>query len=366
MMQRHDYIAGMTDKIAPPAFLVDLLNARSPSGYETEAQAVVDQYVQPKADTYRKDSLGNRIASLEPKGGPTLLLTGHMDELGLIITYVDDKGFLYFDTVGGIDLTTISGRRVSIMTANGVVKGVTGRRAIHLLSAEERKKIPEKHNLWIDIAAKDKEDALKRVQIGDVAVYDQSFELMSGTVGIARAFDNKAGCYVVCETLRRLADQRDALTAGVISVATSQEEIGCRGARAVAGGVKADFAIAVDVGHATDHPECDNRRFGEFKLGSGPIITRGANISPVMFSKLVEVARAEGIPYQVEADPRPTSTDGRELQMAPGGLSTAVVSVPLRYMHTPSEIVDLQDIENTVRLLVAYAKALQPGDNAVW
>jgi tetrahedral aminopeptidase len=350
-----------------PAFLVDLLNARSPSGYEAEAQAVIDRHVQPAADAYRKDALGNRIATVNGRdGGPTLLMTGHMDELGLIITYVDDKGFLYFDTVGGIDLTTISGRRVSIMTRNGVIKGVTGRRAIHLLDADERKKIPEKHNLWIDIGAKDKKAALDKVRIGDVAVYDQAFELFSGSIGVARAFDNKAGCFVVCEALCRLSADREGLEATVVSVATSQEEIGCRGARAVAGGVKADFAIAVDVGHATDHPECDNRRFGEFKLGGGPIITRGANVSPVMFEKLVSVAEASGIPFQIEAEPRPTATDGRELQMAPGGLPTAVVSVPLRYMHTPSEVVDLGDIENTVRLLVAYARSLRPGDCGDW
>jgi endoglucanase len=356
----------MNDTLTPSPFLVDLLNARSPSGYEAEAQAVIDQHVQPAADVYSKDALGNRIATVKGSGGPTLLMTGHMDELGLIITYVDDKGFLYFDTVGGIDLTTISGRRVSILTRNGVVKGVTGRRAIHLLDADERKKIPEKHNLWIDIGAGGKQAALEKVAIGDVAVYDQAFELFSGSVGVARAFDNKAGCFVVCETLRRLAAERDGLAATVVAVATSQEEIGCRGARAVAGGVKADFAIAVDVGHATDHPECDNRRFGEFKLGGGPIITRGANVSPVMFDKLTALAREQGIPFQVEAEPRPTATDGRELQMGPGGVATAVVSVPLRYMHTPSEVVDLKDIENAVRLLVAYARALQPGDSGEW
>lgn len=349
-----------------PQFLVDLLNARSPSGFETEAQAVVDQYVGPAADEYRKDALGNRIASINSGNGPTLMMTGHMDELGLIITYVDDQGFLFFDTVGGVDLNTISGRRVSIITRNGVIKGITGRRAIHLLNQEERKKIPEKQNLWIDIGAKDKEDALKKVEIGDIAVYDQSFELFNGSLGVARAFDNKSGCYVVCETLRRLSEDREGLQAHVVAVATSQEEIGCRGARAVAGGMKADFAIAVDVGHATDHPECDNRRFGETKLGGGPIITRGANASPVMVNRLLDVAKAENISYQIEADPRPTGTDGRELQMAPGGLATAVVSIPLRYMHTPSEIVDLQDIENTVRLLVAYAKSLKAGETGEW
>jgi endoglucanase len=348
-------------------FLVDLLNARSPSGYEMEAQAVVDRHVGSVADSYRKDGIGNRIATVKGSAeGPTLMMTGHMDELGLIIHYVDDKGFLYFDTVGGIDLSTISGRRVSILTRNGVVKGVTGRRAIHLLNDEERKKLPEKHNLWIDIGVKSKKEALEKVRIGDVAVYDQAFELFSGSIGVARAFDNKSGCFVVCEALRRLAAEREGLQATVVSVATTQEEIGCRGARAVAGGVKADFAIAVDVGHATDHPECDNRRFGENILGNGPIITRGANVSPLMFERLVAIAEKEGIPFQIEADPRPTATDGRELQMGPGGVPTAVVSVPLRYMHTPSEVVDLKDIENTVRLLVAFARSLEDSETGEW
>lgn len=356
----------METVFTPPQFLVELLDARSPSGYEAEAQTVVDRHMQPVASQYQKDALGNRIATLKGTGGPTVLMAGHMDELGLIITYVDDKGFLYFKNVGGIDVTTISGRRVSIITRSGIVKGVTGRRAIHLLSAEERKKVPEQHNLWIDIGARDKADALSRVRIGDVAIYDQSFELIRGTIGVARAFDNKAGCYVVMETLRRLAVQSSPPAATIVSVATSQEEIGCRGARAVAGGTQADFAIAVDVGHATDHPESDNRRFGEFKLGGGPIITRGANISPVIFDRLVEVAEKEGIPFQIEADPAPTGTDGRELQMAPGGLATAVVSIPLRYMHTPSEIVDLMDIEQTIRLLVAYTNSLKPGETGEW
>jgi endoglucanase len=357
----------MSNEFTIPPFLKALLEARSPSGYEAEAQAVVDAYVQASADTYQKDAVGNRIARINGSpDGPVLMMTGHMDELGLLITYVDSKGFLYFETVGGIDLTTISGRRVEILTRNGTVMGVTGRRAIHLLDPEERKKIPKKHNLWIDIGAKDQKDALSKVRIGDVAVYNQAYEPLTGSIGIGRAFDNKSGCYAVCEALRRLATDRENLSATVVSVATSQEEIGCRGARAVAGAVQADFAIAVDVGHATDHPECDNRRFGENKLGGGPIITRGPNANPVMFDKLVELAEQANIPYQIEADPRPTSTDGRELQMGLGGVPTAVISIPLRYMHTPSEVVDLQDIENTVRLLVAFAKSLRPGDSGKW
>lgn len=349
-----------------PAFLQDLLTARSPSGFEHEAQAVVDRYVADAADDYQKDPLGQRIAILNPEGKPSVLLAGHMDELGLIITYVDANGFLYFDTVGGIDLNTIAGRRIEILTKNGVVKGITGKRAIHLLSAEERKKTPEKENLWIDIGAKDKADALSRVSIGDVGVYDQGFELFNGSIGAARAFDNKAGCYTVCEALRRLSKDREGLAAKVISVATAQEEIGCRGARTVANRMAPDFAIAVDVGHATDHPECDQKKFGEFKLGGGPIITRGANISPIVFDRLVACAKELGIPYQIEADPRPTGTDGRELQMGNGGVATGVVSIPLRYMHTASEIVDLQDIERVVQLLVAFVKSLKADDVNVW
>jgi putative aminopeptidase FrvX len=352
----------------PPQFLTDLLNARSPSGYEMEAQAVLDRYMDNVSSRYEKDALGNRIAYLEgtDAAAPTLMMTGHMDELGLLIRHVDENGYLYFDTVGGIDLSTISGRRVSILTKNGPVRGVTGRRAIHLMTLEERKKLPEKHNLWIDIGAKDKADALSRVRIGDPAVYDHALDQLNDQLIIGRALDNKVGCYVVCEVLRRIATSTERAAASLVSVATAQEEIGCRGARAVAGGVEADFAIAVDVTHATDHPECDNRRFGECKLGGGPSLTRGPNVAPHLFEALVEVAQAEGIPFQIEADARPTGTDGRELQMAPGGLATAVVSVPLRYMHTPSEIVALDDIEHTVRLLSAYARSLRPGDTGIW
>lgn len=349
-----------------PEFLLDLLEARSPSGYEAEAQTVVDRYIADVADLYERDPLGQRIATVNPEGQPSVLLAGHMDELGFILTYVDEKGFLYFDTVGGIDLNTIAGRRVSIMTKNGVVIGVTGKRAIHLLTVEERKKVPEKENLWIDIGAQDKADALSLVSIGDVAVYTDAFQFVRGSVATARAFDDKSGCYAIMETLRRIAAKRDGLEAQLIAVATTQEEIGCRGARTVANRIQPDFAIAVDVGHATDHPECDNKKFGEFKLGGGPIITRGANISPLVLERLVSCAQTLGIPYQVEAEPRPTGTDGRELQMGGGGVATGVVSIPLRYMHTASEIVDLEDIERTVQLLEAFTRSLKTDDVNVW
>ncbi len=352
-----------------PAFLAELLHARSPSGYETEAQAVFDRHVKPAADTYANDALGNRIATLNPHGDPVLMLAGHMDELGLIITYVNKDGFIYFDTIGGHDRTVISGRRVIIQTANGTVKGVTGKRAIHLMDEADRKKVPEIHEIWIDIGAHSKKSALERVAIGDVATYDHEFELIQGSIGAARAFDNKVGAYIVGETLIRLAAEKDrkkTLTAKVVAVATSQEEIGVRGATAAAYAVNPHIALAVDVGHATDHPDCDNRKYGETKLGGGPIICRGANINPKVWQKLVAAAKKLKIPYQFEADPRPTGTDARAIQVGRGGIATGLVSIPLRYMHTPSEVVDLEDVERCVKLFVEFAKGLQKGDYAHW
>lgn len=349
-----------------PAFLAELLHARSPSGYEAEAQAVFDRHVKPAADAYANDALGNRLATLNPAGDPVLMLAGHMDELGLLITYVNKDGYLYFATIGGHDRTVISGRRVIIQTAKGPVKGVTGKRAVHLMDEADRKKVPEIHEIWIDIGAKSKKDALARVAIGDVATYDHELELINGSIGTARAFDNKVGAYIVGETLIRLAQDRKKLAAKVVSVATSQEEIGTRGATTSAHLVNPHIAVAIDVGHATDHPDCDNRKFGETKLGGGPIICRGPNINPKIYQRLVAAAKAAKVPFQLEADPRPTGTDARAIQMARGGVATGLLSIPLRYMHTPSELVDLEDVERCVKLLVAFAKALDKGDYAHW
>ena len=349
-----------------PTFLTELLHARSPSGYESEAQAVFDYHVKPAADAYAMDALGNRIATLNPSGDPVLMLAGHMDELGLIITYVNKDGYIYFDTIGGHDRTVISGRRVIIQTANGPVKGVTGKRAVHLMDEGDRKKVPEIHEIWIDIGAKSKKEALERVAIGDAATYDHEFELFHGSIGAARAFDNKVGAYVVGEVLIRLAKEKKKLAAKVVSVATSQEEIGVRGATTAAYAVNPHIAIAIDVGHATDHPDCDNRKFGETKLGGGPILCRGANINPKVYQRLLAAAKKGKIPHQFDADPRPTGTDARAIQMGRGGVATGLISIPLRYMHTPSEVVDLEDVERCVKLLVEFAKGLEKGDYAHW
>lgn len=349
-----------------PAFLAELLEARSPSGAEHEAQAVFDAHVRPVADTYENDPMGNRIATLNTSGDPILMLAGHIDELGLQVSYVNKDGYIYFNAIGGHDRVMIPGRRVVIATKNGPVLGVTGKRAIHLMDDADRKKVPEIHEMWIDIGAKTKAEALARVRIGDVATYQPGFELLHGTIGVARAFDDKVGAYVVGEVLRRLAPHKKKLAARVVAVATAQEEIGVRGATTAAYSVAPHLAVAVDVGHATDHPDCDQRKFGETKLGGGPIICRGPNINPFIFDRLVECAEKAGVPYQLEADPRPTGTDARAIQMGRGGVATGLVSIPLRYMHTPSELVDLADVEQTVRLLVAFSLSLQKGEHGRW
>lgn len=350
--------------IAP--FLKDLLIARSPSGYEQEAHEVLERHVKPQADEYYSDSMGNRIAVIQPKAKTTLMFAGHMDELGLQVKYVDDAGYIYFNTLGGHDTTIISGRRVEILTKNGTVKGVTGKRAIHLMTPEQRKKAPEIHDIWIDIGATSQKEALEKCAIGDAVVYDHGLDQLSETVWASRAFDDKTGCYVVCEALNRLSKGKKKPSVKVAAVATAQEEVGCRGAIITAEALRPDFAVAVDVAHATDHPDCDPRKHGSTRLGGGPILYRGPNIHPWLFDQLVLCAEEAKIPYQVVAGSLPLGNDSRSIQIAGKGVATACVGIPLRYMHTPSELVDLVDLENCVELLRLLALHLDAKDSPNW
>ena len=344
--------------VKPPPFLKDLLKARSPSGYEEEAREIVRSRMEKIADRFIIDNLGSCHATLGEKGSPTLMLAGHIDELGLIIKHISDKGFLYFDAIGGHDRSMISGRRVDILTKKGIVRGVTGKRAIHLMSPEDRKRVPEFHQMWIDIGASTREEALDRVMIGDAAVYDHGFEMLGDSLAISRAFDDKSGAYAVNEALLRLAKGTKP-SCQVVAVSTAQEEIGTRGAISSAYLANPDVALVVDVSHATDHPDADHRKYGRFTLGGGPILTRGPNVHPGVFQRLVECAKAEKMEVQIEADPRPTGTDARAIQVARKGIPTGLIGIPLRYMHTPSEVIDLNDLEDVVQLMVAFARSLK-------
>ena len=343
-------------------FLTELLKTRSPTGMETEAANVIEKYVRPCADSFSRDVLGNRIAVIG-SGSRKLMYAGHIDEIGFQVSYIDKDGFIFFQQLGGHDNVMISGRSVWILTDKGPVPGVTGKRAIHLMDAKERKEVPEIYGVWIDIGANSREEAEKLVQIGDAVVYDTIVHKLAGTRCAARAFDDRAGCYCAFEVIRRLSKLAAKPEYRLVSVATTQEEIGTRGAWTSAFAVNPDVAIAIDVEHATDFPNCDKRRFGYVKLGGGPVISRGPNINPKVFNRLVECAEREGIRYQVGAESRPTGTDARVLQTTRGGVATGLIGIPLRYMHTPAEVADLADIADCVKLLEAFALSLKNTDD---
>lgn len=352
----------MGERFEMDEFLLELLRSRSPTGTEHEAGGIVERYMKGFADWVKPDVLGNRIASLG-NGEKTLMYAGHMDEIGFIVSYIDDDGFIFFQQLGGHDNVMLSGRRVVIMTAKGNVYGVTGKRAVHLMDAKERKEVPETHQVWIDIGAKSAEEARAAVRIGDPIVYDTTMHALNNRRCAARAFDDRAGCYCVFEAMRRIAKSALKPEYRLVSVATTQEEIGTRGAWTSAYAVNPDVAVAVDVEHATDFPSCDKRKFGSIKLGAGPVISRGPNMNPKVFERLVECAEALGISYQINAESRPTGTDARVLQTTRGGVATGLIGIPLRYMHTPSEVADLEDIENSVRLLESFALSLKNSDD---
>jgi len=336
-------------------FLVDLLKAPSPSGYEGPVRAVWKDAVKKYADRVEVDVHGNTIGIHNEAGGPKIMFAGHADELGFQIVYIDDQGYLYFDTIGGFDLQLVPGRKVHIHTAQGPVLGVLGKKPIHLMKAADRTKVPDKQDLWIDIGAAGADEARQRVAIGDPATYEANFEELHNGLVVSRGIDNKAGAWVVAEALRRVSRAKRKGCAAVYAVATVQEEVGLRGAKTSAYGVDPLVGIAVDVTWATDHPDMDKRQVGECKLGGGPVITRGANINPVVFERLVQVAQKKKIPHQIQAEPGGTGTDANAIQLSRAGVATGLVSVPQRYMHTPVEIASLADLDHAARLLAEFA-----------
>ena len=340
-------------------FLKTLLSTPGPSGNEGAPAKIWREEAGSFAEVHG-DRMGNSFATLNGGGSPRIMLSGHIDEIGLMVTHIDDQGLLHFTGVGGWDSQVLVGQRVRLQTKDGEVMGVIGKKAIHVMEPDERKKVSEIKNLWIDIGAKDAEEAKERVRVGDVAVIDQGLlELGNGRIA-SRSLDNRMGAFVVLEALRLLSEE-DGINTEVVSVASVQEEIGLYGARASAFSVDPDAAIAVDVTHATDTPGVSKNENGDHALGSGPVIKRATNMSPLVSDGLIEAAEREGIEYTLEADSRSTGTDGDAIQFQRAGIATSVVSVPNRYMHSPNEIVDLEDLESCARLIAAYIKGLDAG-----
>jgi putative aminopeptidase FrvX len=344
-------------------FLQRLLVTPGPSGNEAATAKVWREEAEKFAEV-RGDRMGNSFATIGAGGSPKVMLSGHIDEIGLMITHIDDQGLLRFTGVGGWDPQVLVGQRVLIQTTGGDVFGVIGKKAIHLMEAEERKKVSEIKNLWIDVGAKDGDEAKGMVRVGDVGVLDQNLlELPNGRIA-SRSLDNRMGAFIVLEALRLLSEE-EAVAAEVVAVASVQEEIGLYGARGAAFGLDPDAAIAVDVTHATDTPGVSKNENGDHALGSGPVIKRASNLSPIISEGLIAAAEEAGIAYTLEADSRSTGTDADAIQFARAGIATGLVSCPNRYMHSPNEIVDLKDLENCARLISAYVKTLDGDTNFV-
>jgi endoglucanase len=340
-----------------PALLDKLLRAGAPSGHEGPAAAIWRE--QAAFATPGSDGLGSSIARIG-EASPLLAVVGHIDEIGLVVTHIDENGFLWFAPIGGWDPQILVGQRVEVRGRDGLVPGVVGRKPIHLLEPDQRKKVVELKGLHIDVGAADRDDAAALLRVGDPVVIAAEPQALAGDRLVSRAMDNRLGAYVALEALRR-CHERGSLSGSFAAVAAVQEEIGLFGARTAAFEVRPDLAVAVDVTHATDAPGVDEKQIGSHPLGSGPAIGRGSTLSPKLFELLVETAEEAGIEHTISASGRATSTDADAIQISRSGIPTGLVSIPLRYMHSPVELVDLGDVEATVELIAAFAARLDDG-----
>jgi putative aminopeptidase FrvX len=346
------------------AFLKRLLDTPGPSGFEAAAARVWREEAQQFAHHVRADVSGNSIAVINQSARPRIMLAGHIDEIGVMITHIDDDGFVYFEGVGGWDSQVLVGQRIRLLTRVGDVVGVIGKKPIHLMKGDDKDKVSKIEDLWIDLGAKDRAAALAAgVRVGDAGVIDARLvELGDGLIA-SRSIDNRIGAFIVLEALRILADTGAAPM--VAAVATAQEEIGYfgGGARTSAYALEPDLAIVVDVTFASDAPGIEKKEVGEHRLGSGPVITRGSAAHPVMVDRLIAAAEASDIPYTLTAAPRYTATDADAIYLSRAGVATAVISVPNRYMHSPNELVALSDLDAAARLIATFCQSVSESDN---
>jgi len=338
-------------------FFKELVEAIGPSGYEHDAVEVWKKEISSVAKDVSVDVVGSGIARIGAADGLKVMISTHIDEIGYMIRYIDKEGYLYFEPLGGVDRHVMPGNRIAIKTRNGIVRGVIGRKPIHLIESKERDAVSQIQDLWIDIGAASDEEAKKLVSIGDCAVTAVGYEELGGNKIIGKGFDDRVGVFVMTEALKVLS--KSTLAASVYGVASVQEELGLRGARTAAYGIDPDIGLVVEVTFATDCPGIDKRKIGEVTLGKGPVIARGPNIDHKLFEDLVAVAEKNAIPYQVEGIGHPTGTDANVIQMTRSGVRTALISVPNRYMHTPVEVLHKDDVENTVKLVTAFVETLK-------
>jgi putative aminopeptidase FrvX len=337
-------------------FLKELLETPSPSGYERPVQDVVRRFVGQFADDVRTDLHGNVIAGVNVGAATRIMFAGHCDQIGLIVTQIDDNGFIYSQPIGGWDPQQLIGQRMTIWTSQGPIPAVIARKPIHLLNDEERKQAVKQQDLWLDIGARSKQEVNELVRIGDPVTLQLGFQALRNQLANAPAMDNKTGLWVVLEGLRRA--KLRGLKCALYAVSTVQEEIGLRGAQTSAFGIDPHLGIAVDVTHATDCPTIDKRQQGEVSLGKGPVIFRGPNMNPHVSERLIATSQSLNQAYQLAASGRATPNDANVLQIARAGVAVGLVSIPNRYMHSAVEVVSLEDLDRAAELLAAFAAGL--------
>ncbi|HUT61134.1 MAG TPA: M42 family metallopeptidase [Phycisphaerae bacterium] len=340
-------------------FLKELLTTPSPSGYESAGQKLWCRYARQYADEVRTDAYGNAVAVLNGGGDPKIMVDGHADEIGLMVRHIDEKGFIWFQRIGGVDAALVRGKRVNIHTAKGVVRGVIGAPAIHLRQRDEKPKVPKMHECYIDIGAKDDKAARKRVAVGDPITFADDFEMLDGNVAVARAFDNRIGTWGAIEALRIVAESKTRAKCAVYACSSVQEEVGGVGAWMTTERIHPDAAIVLEVTHATDTPGINLKEHGEVNLGKGPTVSLGRENHPVLVERLRGIARRKKIPLQIEPFSLTGGTDALFIHRLQGGVPSAVLGIPNRYMHTTVELLDLRDAQRAAELIAALCLDLK-------
>ena len=343
-------------------FLRQLVNTPSPVGHETRGQRVWLDYAKQFADETFSDAYGNCVAVRNKGGFPRIMLAAHADEIAMAVNYIDDNGYLYVRRMGGVDAAITKAQRIVIHTRKGPVKGVVGNVAPHLMKLEGDPKPPKIHDLFIDIGVSKRSEAEKLVRVGDPITLVDEFDILRGDLAVARAFDNRIGTFAVAEALRLLAESKLKLHAEVCAVSNVQEEVGLLGARQIAYSLKPDIALVVDVTHATDYPTVSKTQHGDIKIGGGPALTHGGCNHPEVVARLEAVAKAKKLPLQHEAMSSTSGTDTDVIFWTRGGIASALISLPNRYMHSPVEVVSLKDLEQIPQLLTAFVQSVKKGE----
>jgi putative aminopeptidase FrvX len=343
-------------------FLQTLVNTPSPTGHEVRGQRVWLDYVKPFADETFSDAYGNCVAVLNKGGSPRIMLAAHADEIAMAVNYINEDGFIYVRKMGGIDPAISKAQRILIHTKKGPVKGVVGNVAPHLTKQEGEPKPPKIHDIFIDIGVSSRKEAEELVRIGDPITLVDEFELLRNDLAVARAFDNRIGTFAVAEALRLLKESKTKLNAEVCFVSNVQEEVGLLGARQIAYSLKPDIALVVDVTHATDYPTVNKAQHGDIKVGEGPALTHGGCNHPEVVARLESVAKTKKIPLQHEAMSATSGTDTDVIFWTRGGIASALISLPNRYMHSPVELVSLKDLEQIPELMVAFVQSVKKGE----